>query len=283
MYTSPQKNKDGGWGSFSGAPNSPPNWSKLSGNMSSNGFDSVGKDTWGSSSGGGLGDGGGEHVSGNMAVGSGGITSNGFQSVGNSAAWSASGGGISGGEHVSGNMTMSSGGGMMGGHGHMGAAVGGGGTPGTLDGEDPPLLEELGIRPDHMIKKTMAVLIPFKKISSELAHDSDMAGPVAICLALGFLLFLASGGELHFSAIYSFFLFGSFGIYAVLNLMAQFESIDILRVFSVLGYCLLPIVILAALAVIFEIATRWWASSIALVCVLWSTYTSTRFFEAGLK
>ena len=68
--------------------------------------------------------------------------------------------------------------------------------------EDPPLLEELGIRPDHMIKKTRSVLLPFKRIPQDIAEDSDMAGPVAICLALGFLLILSSGGELHFSAIY---------------------------------------------------------------------------------
>ena len=159
------------------------------------------------------------------------------------------------------------------------------------DDEDPPLLEELGIRPDHMIKKTMSVLLPFKSIPQDIAEDSDMAGPVAICLALGFLLILSSGGELHFSAIYSFFLFGSLGIYMVLNLMAQAKSIDIFGVCSVLGYCLLPIVCLAAFAVVFnfhddsdsERNMRWFPSLIAFLCVVWSTVMSTRFFEAGLK
>jgi len=146
-------------------------------------------------------------------------------------------------------------------------------------GEEPPLLEELGIRPDHIIKKTLAVLLPIRDIS-ELAHDSDMAGPIAICLALGTLLM--ASGELHFSVIYTFFLFGSFAIYVVLNLMAQHESIDVLRVFSVLGYCLLPIVVLSAISVFFDLRL-WWGSILALTCILWCTLTSTRFFEAGLQ
>lgn len=50
---------------------------------------------------------------------------------------------------------------------------------------------ELGIRPDHMLKKTLCVMIPFRDVPAELADDSDMAGPIAICLALGFLLILS--------------------------------------------------------------------------------------------
>lgn len=146
-------------------------------------------------------------------------------------------------------------------------------------GTEPPLLEELGINPDHIIKKTLAVLIPTRDVK-ELAHDSDMAGPIAFCLALGTLLM--ASGELHFSIIYTFFLFGSFAIYVVLNLMAQNEGIDVLRVFSVLGYCLLPIVFLSAISVFLDLSKMWWGSILALVFILWCTLTSTRFFEAGL-
>jgi len=291
-------------GNFSSLPSSPPNWGK----KASHGNDSNASGGWGGTT---------DHVPVTAFDASGGRKDSGMYSANawqnNKSSWGNDGGRASAGSGPSStyssaattgfqsvndttwSSTPNTGNSMLGDMGTMSGDMAQGnettsasapsayGVPGTLDGEDPPLLEELGIRPDHMMKKTIAVLLPYQRISHELAHDSDMAGPVAICLAFGFLLLIASGGEMHFSAIYSFFLFGSIGIYMVLNLMAQAESIDILRVFSVLGYCLLPIVLLAAVAVIFEIHTRWWASLIAVFCIVWSTLTSTRFFEAGLK
>ncbi len=58
--------------------------------------------------------------------------------------------------------------------------------------------------------------------------------------------------KLHFGYIFGFGLCGAFAIHVVLNLMVQTGSIDFARVCSILGYCLLPIVLLALFAVVID-------------------------------
>ena len=45
---------------------------------------------------------------------------------------------------------------------------------------EPPLLEELGINPEHIFQKTLAVLNPFRATRPDVAGDSDLAGPLVI-------------------------------------------------------------------------------------------------------
>jgi hypothetical protein len=45
---------------------------------------------------------------------------------------------------------------------------------------EAPLLEELGINPEHIFQKTLAVLNPFRATRPEVAGDSDLAGPLVI-------------------------------------------------------------------------------------------------------
>jgi hypothetical protein len=78
-------------------------------------------------------------------------------------------------------------------------------------------------------------------------EDADMAGPFFFCLGLGFFLMLS--GKIHFDYIYSFGGFGCLGLYALLNLMDR-NGIDLYRTASVLGYSLLPMVLLAGIAAI---------------------------------
>jgi hypothetical protein len=70
---------------------------------------------------------------------------------------------------------------------------------------EPPLLEELGINPSEIFHKSLSVAIPFdyfnKLSSAELSEsESDLAGPLLICLLFG--TFLMLGGKLHFGYIY---------------------------------------------------------------------------------
>jgi len=48
---------------------------------------------------------------------------------------------------------------------------------------EPPLLEELGINPEHIFQKTLAVLNPFRATRADVAGDSDLAGPLVIILS----------------------------------------------------------------------------------------------------
>ena len=73
----------------------------------------------------------------------------------------------------------------------------------TLDDEfanEPPLLEELGINPEHIMQKTLTVLNPFRTTRTDVAGDADLAGPLVFCLAFGSLLLLS--GKIHFNYIY---------------------------------------------------------------------------------
>lgn len=146
------------------------------------------------------------------------------------------------------------------------------------DGE-PPLLEDLGINPEHIKEKTISVLT-FKNVDERLLEDPDMAGPLLFVVIFGALLLFA--GKVHFGAIYGFGLLGSFGIYAVMNLMSQEREIDLYRTVSILGYSLLPIVLLSALGVFFRLNGTI-GTVFAIVCVGWSTLTATKFFESLLE
>jgi len=149
----------------------------------------------------------------------------------------------------------------------------------TYEGE-APLLVELGIDFGSIAQKTRSALHPMQSIDPALMADGDLAGPFVFCFSLGFLLMLT--GKLHFGYIFGFGVVGCVAMYLLLNLMTQQENgIELHVVFSVLGYSLLPIVSLAAVAVVLPLkGTLGWI--LVLPCVGWCTLTATRFFEATL-
>ena len=106
-----------------------------------------------------------------------------------------------------------------------------------------------------------------------------MGGPFLFAIIFGTLLMLA--GKLHFGSIYGFGLLGSVGVFWILNLMSQHKEIDYYRCVSILGYSLLPIVLLSTIGVFVSLSTVV-GLALAFLCVLWSTYTATKFFEVIL-
>lgn len=79
-----------------------------------------------------------------------------------------------------------------------------------------------------------------------MMDDTDLAGPLLFCFVFGMMLLLA--GKAQFGYIYGVALMGDFSIYLLLNMMSE-SGIDAYRVASVLGYCILPLCLLAAVAV----------------------------------
>ena len=82
------------------------------------------------------------------------------------------------------------------GSGASGAGWGGGfggamgfGDPGpSFSGgveDEPPLLEELGIDPGQIVRRTVAMLNPMKRAPAEAAGDDDVAGPLLFALLMG--------------------------------------------------------------------------------------------------
>ena len=121
----------------------------------------------------------------------------------------------------------------------------------------------------------------FFSLDAGIMSDNDMAGPIVFCLALGFFLLLA--GKVHFGYIYGFGAFGCFALHFILNLICpnSSKSIDAAGVFSVLGYALLPIVALAAVAIVLSLRNIVGAL-LGLLSIFWCSFCATKFFELAL-
>lgn len=123
--------------------------------------------------------------------------------------------------------------------------------------------------------------------------DSDLAGPILFFLLFGtFLLF---SGRLHFGYIYGLALLGSIALHTILSLMsppadpssappgAQGSSSHLSstltypRSASVLGYCLLPLVLTSLVGVVLPMdgMLGYVLTSLAIV---WCTYSSSAMF-----
>lgn len=156
------------------------------------------------------------------------------------------------------------------------AALGPSGLP-----SDPPLLEELGINLSHIRAKTVAVLNPLRPVDKHIMDDTDLAGPLLFCLLFGTSLLLA--GKVHFGYIYGVALLGWASLYGLLNAMAERDNgIDTLRTASVLGYCLLPMVLLSLASVILSLRGVLGLISGGLA-VLWCSISSSNMFVSALS
>ncbi|KAJ0177801.1 hypothetical protein K1T71_006674 [Dendrolimus kikuchii] len=150
------------------------------------------------------------------------------------------------------------------------------------DFDEPPLLDELEIYPDRILEKTLAVLNPFHGQSKAddanfLLRDTDIAGPIAFCLALAVCLFL-SGNKAHFGYVYGLSVMSVILMYFLLSLMSRTEGVfTILSVASVLGYCMLPMVALAGLG-IFIVLDGTIGLSLSAIAVIWSALSASRLF-----
>jgi len=150
---------------------------------------------------------------------------------------------------------------------------------GSTDFDDePPLLEELGINPDHIFQKTLAVLNPFRETDAAILQDTDLAGPLAFVLAFGGLLLLS--GKVHFSYIYSIGVLGCLAIYALLNLMAV-SGVSVGVTVSVLGYCLLPMVALSGIGILISLQGVFGMCLTALA-ILWCSLSASKLFVTAL-
>jgi len=145
--------------------------------------------------------------------------------------------------------------------------------------EEPPLLEELGISPTRIFEKSLAVLNPFRTgrtFDVNLLYETDFAGPAALCVLLGSCLLLA-GGKVPFGYVYGLVMMSCLAMYVLLTLMTKEGSVTLGSVASVLGYCLLPIVILSAIGVFLPLY-----NSLGFVCailaVMWSSLAASKLF-----
>ncbi|XP_063013421.1 protein YIPF7 isoform X1 [Melospiza melodia melodia] len=151
---------------------------------------------------------------------------------------------------------------------------------GYVDGfdEEPPLLEELGINFEHIWQKTLTVLNPMKPADGSIMNETDLTGPMAFCLALGATLLMA--GKVHFGYVYGMSAIGCLAMHALLNLMSV-SGVSHGCVASVLGYCLLPMVLLSSAAVLFSLQGTP-GTVLALFIIGWCSLSASKIFTSAL-
>lgn len=147
---------------------------------------------------------------------------------------------------------------------------------------EPPLLEELGINFDQITQKTLAVVNPFRTTDAAILYDSDLAGPLVFCLAFGCFLLLS--GKVSFGYIYGIGVLGCLSIYVLLNLMAPPQkTLSLSCTISVLGYSLLPMVILAGTSVLITLKTAAFGTALSLIIVGWCALSASKLFVTALS
>ena len=134
--------------------------------------------------------------------------------------------------------------------------------------------------------------------------DSDLTGPVLYCLLLGwFMLFT---GKANFGYIYGFSVTCSIMLHQVILLLytrsalapdatspskthphgagagaGDSDDISIWETCSILGYSLIPVVILAAISIAVSLK-GWFGTFLSIGAILWSTYSATRLFDVKM-
>nr|XP_057934665.1 protein YIPF7-like [Doryrhamphus excisus] len=144
--------------------------------------------------------------------------------------------------------------------------------------EEPPLLEELGINFDHIWQKTVTVLNPFKPADGSIMNETDLTGPILFCVALGFTLMMA--GKAQFAYVYGISATSCIVMYGLLSLMSSMV-VSYGCVASVLGYCLLPMVVLSAFAVVYSLQGVL-GTLLALVVICWCSFSASKIFISTL-
>ncbi|XP_005523768.1 PREDICTED: protein YIPF5 isoform X1 [Pseudopodoces humilis] len=144
--------------------------------------------------------------------------------------------------------------------------------------DEPPLLEELGINFDHIWQKTLTVLHPLKVADGSIMNETDLAGPMVFCLAFGATLLLA--GKIQFGYVYGISAIGCLGMFCLLNLMSV-TGVSFGCVASVLGYCLLPMILLSSFAIVFSLQGMMGIILTAGI-IGWCSFSASKIFISAL-
>ncbi|XP_069754566.1 protein YIPF5 isoform X2 [Narcine bancroftii] len=111
-----------------------------------------------------------------------------------------------------------------------------------------------------------------------IMNETDLAGPMVFCLAFGATLLLV--GKIQFGYVYGISAIGCLGMYCLLNLMSM-TGVSFGCVASVLGYCLLPMIVLSSFAVIFSLQGML-GIIIAAVIIGWCSLSASKIFISAL-
>lgn len=147
-----------------------------------------------------------------------------------------------------------------------------------FDGE-PPLLEELGVNFNHIKVKTLTVLNPLGQIDAHIMDDTDLFGPLIFGVLFGFILLVS--GKVHFGYVYGCALMGCVSLWTILSLMTPVAT-SFSRIASVLGYCLLPLVVVSAIGMVIRMDGLA-GYLMTMAAIIWSTYSASAMFVSVLQ
>lgn len=146
---------------------------------------------------------------------------------------------------------------------------------------EPPLMEELGINLDQIRQKTWAVLtLQNLNDNRNILHEPDLAGPLVFLLSFGFLLLFR--GKIQFGYIYGLGTLGCLIIYFVVRLMAP-KRISFMCTVSVLGYCLLPMVVLSGLSILVNLRSTLAGNLFSVVAILWCAIGASNLLVTAIE
>ncbi|GAB2264178.1 hypothetical protein Droror1_Dr00026312 [Drosera rotundifolia] len=140
---------------------------------------------------------------------------------------------------------------------------------GPLFIDEPPLLDELEINPTLIWHKMKAILNPIR-LDSSIHGDPDLSGPFLFYIVL--CLFQLLAGKVQFGVNLGWIAMASIFVYTVTNFLAgRNGNLDLYRCVSVVGYCMMPIVVFAAVSLFFEAKGTVAGFVVAGACVAWAT------------
>merc|ERR1719510_473059 len=119
----------------------------------------------------------------------------------------------------------------------------------------------------------------FKRLDEEVLREGDLTGPLVVILALNLCLMLS--GKVVIGLIYGLVGMTSTLICMLINVMSQRSSINLYHTMSILGYGLIPIVLLAFIGIFVSLKTTF-GTVVAIICIGWATATSSRFFATAI-
>ncbi|GLT89970.1 hypothetical protein SLE2022_079250 [Rubroshorea leprosula] len=144
--------------------------------------------------------------------------------------------------------------------------------------EEEPLLDELGIHPDQIWQKANSIINPFR-INATVHQDSDLSGPIFLYLSL--CLFQLLAGKIQFGVILGWIVVSSIFLYVVFNMLAgRNGNLDLHTCTSVVGYCMLPLVVLSSLSLFLPQGAGVARYVLAGAFVLWATRACTNLMVA---
>lgn len=140
---------------------------------------------------------------------------------------------------------------------------------------DPPLLEDIGIDPSLIWDKMKSIVIVDRPYQVYI-DESDLTGPILIALVFG--LELLAAGKIQFGDIYAMFITGNCFAYLLFNLMSQKEYISLYSIMSILGYGLIPMLLLGLLGIFIPLKGVV-GIILGIIISIWSAMASSNYID----